>query len=326
MSLRKKCISAVNKTFEQRRQKNAAEETARKTEVLQKIPQMEKLERDMETNMSAFMTFAFEKEEAGNEKKFKAFQEKAMVLQGQRLELLYENGFPTDYLDKIYTCTECKDTGAVGETLCRCYKKEMSLEYLRLSGLERLQSRQTFEDFDLVYYPDEGNPSPRKKMGAIKAYCEQYAKNFNGKGKNLLFYGNPGCGKSFLSAAVGRELIERGFFVLYSPVQEMIAAFEAERFSKGGEHILSEDYLDCDLLILDDLGTEFQTSFSDTVLYNLINSRLNRGKPFIISTNLDLDEISEAYHERLVSRMVYESDVFGFPQVDIRLKKRQKKG
>ncbi len=324
MSLRKKCITAVNKTFEKRRQQNAAEETRRKEEVLAKIPQMAALEQEMEANMSAFMTFAFEENEKGNEKKFRAFKEKAMLLQGQRIELLYEAGFPTDYLEKVYTCAACKDTGALDEGLCRCYKKEISLEYLRLSGLERILKKQSFSDFDLNYYAKEGRPSPYQKMEYLKKYCEQYVANFASGGKNLLFYGNPGCGKSFLSAAIGKALIEEGYFVLYSPVQEIVTAFEAERFGKGGDHITTADYTDCDLLILDDLGTEFQTSFSDTTLYNLINARLNRGKPFIISTNLNLEEIEEAYHERLVSRMIYESDAFGFPDVDIRLAKRKK--
>lgn len=326
MGLRKKCVEAVNRTFENRRRRNSAEEAKRRQQAIEKIPQLETLEREMEANMSSFMTFAFAKDGRGDEDRFRAYKEKAMLLQGRRIELLYEAGFPSDWLDRIYTCSECHDTGAVGERLCGCYKKEMSLEYLRLSGLERVLRRQSFADFSLSFYSREGAPSPYQKMKAIREYCEKYASEFSGGGKNLLFYGNPGCGKSFLSAAIGKELIEKGFFVLYSPVQEVIAAFEAERFGKGGEHILSEDYIDCDLLILDDLGTEFQTSFSDTTLYNLINSRLNRGKPFIISTNLDLDEIEESYHERLVSRMVYESDVFGFPPVDIRLaKKRAKK-
>lgn len=323
MSLRKKCIAEVNRRFENRRRKNDAEESRRKEEVFAKIPQMKQIEREMEANMSAFMDFAFKKDGVGDEKKFKKFKEKAMLLQGQRIELLFEAGYPTDYLDEIFTCPDCKDTGAVSEELCKCYKKEMALEYLRLSGLERVLRQQTFADFSLSYYSKEGSPSPYKKMEAVKKYCEAYVSNFSSGAKNLLFYGNPGCGKSFLSAAIGKALIDKGVYVLYSPVQEVVTAFEAERFGKGGEHIPTEDYIDCDLLILDDLGTEFQTTFSDTTLYNLINSRLNRGKPFIISTNLDLGEIEESYHERLVSRLVYESDVFGFPEVDIRLAKEK---
>ena len=216
MSLKTKCIRSVNDRFEERRQKNLIEMTNRKTEVYQKIPQMESLEEEMKANMSAFMQFMFKSEDR-DEEKFQNYRRKATLLQAQRLELLFAAGYPTDYLDEIYTCPECKDTGTVGQSLCGCYKKEMSLEYLRLSGLERILSGQSFADFSLRYYSDRPSPdapAPRVKMEALKKYCERYVEGFAPGARNLLFYGPPGCGKSFLSAAVGKALIDKGYFVL----------------------------------------------------------------------------------------------------------------
>ena len=322
MNKKKSCIIAVNETFKRRQEKSNRDQSLHKEEISKKIPEIILIEEEMSKNINNFMSFVMAHDK--DEKKFKEYKRNSLDLQQKRAELLHENGYPIDYLDKKYQCDKCKDEGAIGLEVCQCYKTELSKEYLRQSNLAPILGEQAFKDFELDYYSKEteNGPSPNKTMTAIYNYCKKYTAEFGKDSGNLLFYGNPGCGKSFLSGAIGQELINQGHFVLYSPIQEMISNFENQRF-KQGDIEDTDVYYECDLLILDDLGTEFQTTFSANVLYNVINARINKKKPFIISTNLSLEEIGNMYDERIASRIIYESTTMGFPSVDIRLEKRK---
>ena len=185
--------------------------------------------------------------------------------------------------------------------------------------MQKIYQNKNFRNFDLTFYA-EGED--RRKMEATLEYCKTYARKFDKVPRNLLFLGAPGSGKTFLSCAIGTELIKTGHFVLYTPIQDMLDDFEKVRFGKGDADI--ESYKECDLLIIDDFGAEFKNSFSESVLYNIINDRLNEKKPMIISTNFDEDDIEENYHERLCSRLMYEFAKIQFAQVDIRREKERR--
>jgi DNA replication protein DnaC len=280
----------------------------------------------MKKNMSEFFTFIISK--SNNSGDFNDYKTKSLDLQQERAELLHENGYPITYMDINYDCKLCKDEGFIGLDQCECYKREMSLEFLKQSNLAPILKDQTFENYNLSYFDkskDSNGKSQHEYMKKIFDFCRGYAENFEKSQANLLFCGAPGCGKTYLSCAIGYELIKKGKFVFYAQAQEMVSDFEAEKFQKKEPDEDTDVYFDCDLLIIDDLGTEFQTAFSDTVLYNVINGRLNKKKPIIISTNYPIQELKGTYHDRLNSRLMYEFINMVFVNKDIRMVKLSSK-
>ena len=168
--------------------------------------------------------------------------------------------------------------------------------------MQKIYQNKNFRNFDLTFYSEGAD---RNKMKAALEYCKKYVRSFDKVCRNLLFLGDPGSGKTFLSCAIGTELIKTGHFVLYTPIQDMLDDFEKVHFGKGDAD--TESYKECDLLIIDDFGAEFKNSFSESVLYNIINDRLN--------------DIEDNYHDRLFSRMMYEFAKIPFAKVDIRREK-----
>ena len=290
-----------------------------RTDVIYSLcPEIAALSNEMEKNMNDLMSTFYDKK--SDPESFVKYREKAEELRARRKALLVANGYEEDALTVKYTCPLCQDTGAVGEEVCACYKKALSNEYLKISNLSPDRKDTSFSKFSLDYYQG----ADRDKMSKVLTFCKKYVKAFGPGRENLLFAGTPGSGKTFLSCAIAFELIEKGNFVIYTPIQEMISAFESAQFQRDSEADTSI-YLDSDLLIIDDLGAEFKTPFADTVLYNVINTRINRKKPFIISTNYTSEEINERYHDRITSRLIYETVNMVFPSVDIRIEKRKQK-
>lgn len=235
---------------------------------------------------------------------------KSLALQKERESLLQQAGLEKDALKPAYTCGKCQDTGFIDGRMCNCLKGLLRQEaYRRLNEMTPL-TLSGFEQFDLRYYSDRGEGdqlSPRAHMEQVLAFCRQYAEKFSLHSESLLFQGRTGLGKTHLSLAIAREAIQKGYGVVYGSVQNFVTALEKERFGRdGGEgrQDTNQMLLHCDLLILDDLGTEFSTAFVTTALYNIINTRLMAEKPTVISTNLSMKELLDRYGERMVSRMI----------------------
>ena len=314
---REDCRRKTDELFSQKQADVITRRTAHRAEIYEKFPQIAEFEQKMETVSAEFFTAMAD----GNlsEDGFNRLKTESLALQKEREEILTQNGYPADYLSFQYECPICKDEGFVGTEMCVCYKKALAEEFLRCSNMQKIYQNKNFRNFDLTFYA-EGED--RRKMEATLEYCKTYARKFDKVPRNLLFLGAPGSGKTFLSCAIGTELIKTGHFVLYTPIQDMLDDFEKVRFGKGDADI--ESYKECDLLIIDDFGAEFKNSFSESVLYNIINDRLNEKKPMIISTNFDEDDIEENYHERLCSRLMYEFAKIQFAQVDIRREKERR--
>ncbi len=261
-----------------------------------------------------------------------AIRDESLELQARRAELLVEAGYPMDYLDEHYACEKCRDTGYVRGRMCACLKALYREEQVRdLSSLLKL-GEETFETFSLDYYdaaPDpETGESPRECMEMIYASCRTYAEKFGKDSPNLLFQGGTGLGKTFLSACIARVVAAKGFSVVYETAVAALDAFEKEKFARyqeAAEDAASKVHqmLSCDLLILDDLGTELVTAFSVSALYTLINTRLTAGKKTIISTNLTRDALYERYSPQILSRLEGEYLDFHFVGRDIRLLRRE---
>lgn len=237
--------------------------------------------------------------------------------QEERRLLLKKNGFPEDWLDVHYSCKKCEDKGFVNGIMCDCFKQLLkSLEYEKLCSKLPV-SNCRFDNFKLDYYPDGAGTSPRKRMESVLNYCKAYAADFSRKSPSLLLYGKTGLGKTHLSLAVAGKAVESGYGVIYSSSQNLFNKLEKEKFGRSPENT-EETILDCDLLILDDLGAEFTTQFTISALYNIVNSRELEGKPTVISTNLTPENLTNTYGERIASRILSNYVMLYFDGSDIR--------
>ncbi|HOA84624.1 MAG TPA: ATP-binding protein [Bacillota bacterium] len=249
-------------------------------------------------------------------------------LQAKRGELLRAAGYPADYTDVKYECPACGDSGYVNGVMCECMRRELILAACESSGISELLREQNFDNFTLDYYSDNIKNYEIMENVLTKAY--QFANGFSEAGSgNLLFMGGTGLGKTHLSSAVAKRVIERGFDVVYVSAQRLISDFERGRFGNSSNDGIRqvERYSECDLLIVDDLGAEVTNQFTVSCLYNVINTRLNLRKSMIISTNLNKKELESRYTERITSRIFGEFILLVFAGTDVRMQKlRQKYG
>ena len=232
-------------------------------------------------------------------------RERNQALQARRREIIKSLGYPEDYTEVKYTCKKCSDTGSIdGIKMCGCLKEIIVRERIASSAMGRLIEEQSFDNFDISLYSYD--PKVQEKMKMVLAMAKNYVRDFSKKRDNLLLIGPTGTGKTHISTAIARELIHKGYDVIYDSTQNIIADFEADKFKSGytKSEDLSEKYLDCTLLIMDDLGTEFSNQFTVSALYNLLNTRQNKGLATIISTNLSPDELARKYEDRIYSRII----------------------
>lgn len=226
--------------------------------------------------------------------------------QEERKELIKKAGYPEDYLEPPYTCKKCKDSGIVNGKLCECHLavlQQLSVSELSCSPL---LARSTFDSFDLKYYSDikdrELGFSPRDIMRGCYEMLKAYAENFTCNSNSFFFTGATGLGKTHLALAVLNKVTQNGFSVYYSSAGSIVKKLEKERFGRADESV--EDEIErSDLLIIDDLGAEFSTAFSQAAINELVNNAILSGKPMIIISNLSRAELEEKYGQRLTSRL-----------------------
>lgn len=253
---------------------------------------------------------------AGYEDRVKGIREKCAALAKERDALSAEGGLePFKPL-----CSACEDSGYIGGTkLCDCVKRRAKeLSYTALST-EMPIGACRFDNFDLKYYSD---PTDHAAMEKVFAFCKRYAEGLRDATQSVLFFGGTGLGKTHLSLAIAGAAIEQGMGVVYSPAQNLLQKLEKEHFSYSAETPLLDDVFACDLLLIDDLGAEFTTSFSQALIYNIINTRLLANRPTVISTNLSLEELADRYTPRVASRILGCYAIKRFSGGDIRQQKR----
>lgn len=306
--------------------KARGEADRRMAEIHQKSPEIADIDRQL-TKTGAEIAMAAIGTGESYLQKLEAVRERNQALQARRAQLLQEMGYPTDYTLPPYECTKCNDSGFVGIKMCDCMRRDLILAAYESSGLGQLMKTQSFESFDLSYYKD--SDAHYRRMQENVAVMQSYAEHFTLQSDNLILTGPTGLGKTHLSTAAARRIIERGFDVYYTGAIEMMADFERARFSSGEERREAgadlSRYTDCDLLILDDLGTETVNQFTTSCLYMVINNRINLKKPTVISTNLTGSEIKARYAERITSRILGEFLPLTFAGTDIRRQKLSKK-
>lgn len=255
------------------------------------------------------------------EAEFARIKEQNLVLNQKRNEILVAAGYPADYTDVKYECPKCADSGYVGIEMCECMRSALIMAGFESSGISHLLDTQTFENFSLDYYKND--EKTHACMARVLSVMKSYAETFTPEGaQNLALFGGTGLGKTHLSSAVARKVIEKGYDVLYVTAIELVSAFETEQFGKGVEHgELTDKFLECDLLIIDDLGTELGGQFTLSTLYNVLNIRINKKMPTVISTNYNQQELLKKYGDRIASRIFGEFRPLLFLGADVRMQK-----
>lgn len=311
----KEVYAQARRELQRRRTQAEREAQRRRDETAERYPALTRIEREM-AEAGHSIVYALGRPDA--EAFLAGLKRQSQRAQQERLELLQKAGLPGDYLDTPYTCPVCRDTGFTEGVICGCHKKLLrSLAYQQISRRYPLDLC-TFEGFRLDYYPEEADSrmgvSPRRRMAEIFEFCMHYAEDFGPHSPSLFLCGATGLGKTHLSLAIAREAIAKDFAVIYGSTQNLLNDLEAEHFGRRSteDGATQEMLLTCDLLILDDLGAEFSTSFTVAALYNIINSRINAGLPVIISTNLTPAELEAKYTQRITSRIIgcYTSLIF----------------
>lgn len=300
----------------------------RRNRIYREYPRVREIDQQLRQTMAELMAETFRNGEDPREA-VELLHRKNLALQQERRGILRRSGYGESYLTDGPTCRRCSDTGYVGEKMCSCLERFCQEEQKKtltslLSG--RLSS---FDDFSLDYYttvPDgKLGISPRKQMEIIYDTCVEYATKFSLRSPSLLMNGGTGLGKTFLSACIARQVVSLGYSVVYDTAIHVFNCLEKEKFGNAGEEEKKSNLriVDCDLLILDDLGTEMTTAFIPSALYTVVNGRLMAGKPTIISTNLSQEELCRRYGQQIASRLLGEYMLLVFMGQDIRIQKTQ---
>lgn len=325
MSLKNYQYNAIMRTYDARQAASRALLSNRQKEIEQVLPAYTALRAQIiENSMNFARTSLFSTESNGAEELRRQNEE----LSKKKEALLVANGYPADYLSPVYTCKDCQDTGMIGEERCHCFKQAVVDLLYAQSNVAAIIKEENFDTFSFDYYNDtviepKTKLTPRQNIKRIYDTCQNFVTNFDLEFNNLLFYGNSGLGKTFLSHCIAKELLGTAHTVLYLTAYELFDILgkamydEDEGFAASGEHIL-----DCDLLIIDDLGTELATAFTMSRLNLCINERFLNRRATIISTNFGVQELADHYGERNFSRIFSSYTPLRFFGEDIRLKKK----
>lgn len=316
----------ANSEMEKRKINAELEADRRSREIAEKLPQITELKRMLAQTVTELSKLIISR--SGNYREnFEKIRQNNLQCQNMVKMLLRENGYPEDYLEVHYRCSICSDTGFTDTGMCDCMKRLIN----RIAAEELNRSANMpdsdFAHFDLSYYRGItiDGVDCYSKMSENLDFCIKYANSFSCASKSLLMLGKTGVGKTHLSMSIAREVTRNGANVVYGSTVNLLQAIEKEHFGKtDSSSDTFEALCECDLLILDDLGSEHHTAFYESTLYNIINTRINLGKPMIISSNMSIEELSATYNERIISRIAGYYEVLFFVGRDIRQLKRLK--
>ena len=303
------------------KEQNEQSSRARIAAIYEKEPRLGEIERELRRTAAHVLAATFRRQ-GDPVAAMQQLKKENLALQQERDWILQAEGLEPDDLTVQPICPTCGGTGYVGAVMCECLKElcrqQQKKELTNLFGAE------SFEKFRLDLYPEQYDNqlkrSPREVMNRTYHDTLSYAQNFTCTSPSLLFVGATGLGKTYLSACIARTVADRGFSVSYAPVGQLMAAFENEKFRPQPDTSCTEEYFSCDLLIIDDLGTEMTTQFTISALYQILNTRLMGAKPTIVSTNLPLGDLSARYSEQIASRLLGAYRLYKFYGDDIRFK------
>jgi DNA replication protein DnaC len=318
----------IMRDYEKRRDALSREQSRRKVEVYNKIPRLKEIDREV-TNVGVEIARTVFANPDNAEQAAKQIQMIAQKLKKEKFILLTDNNFPIDYLDLKHDCELCKDTGFnEQQKRCICFRQKLIENAYEMSNIRSRLQKENFTTFNLSLFSDTVQTahgiSIKENMASLLATAEMFVSNFRSRnGDNLLMYGNTGLGKTFLCSCIARSLIDRGHSVIYQTAFKLMDTVQLYKFSDKQDSMLREAYdmlFTSELLIIDDLGTEMINSFTQTEIFNIINSRLLSERKTVISSNMSPIELSKAYGERISSRLFGSYEMLEFFGQDLRLK------
>lgn len=324
MALSNSQYNTIMRIYSQRQLENKHRQDLCRQQVYEKIPQI----RQIEDEISAQAVACAKRLLDGDAHARQMLKQNIEDLREQKEVLLASGGFAPDYMDMHYHCPECQDTGYIGGQKCRCFKKEQIRLLYAQSNIEEVLERENFSAFSFEFYDREKvipeiHMTVADYMKQVYGWCREYVENFQDKGGNLIFTGSTGVGKTFLTNCIAKELIDRYQSVIYLSSNDLFDIFSKNKFHYETEEEMRDMYqyiLDCDLLIIDDLGTELNNTFVSSQLFYCINERLLRKKSTIISTNLSLTMLRDTYSDRISSRIISKYSIIPLYGEDIRTK------
>lgn len=324
MALSQTQYQAIMDSYARTRHENLMEHQRRKEEIYDAVPEIRAIdEKIAHISIEAAKYQLFHPETDGRA----ALRQKIYDLSMEKVNLLVIHQYPADYLDDIYTCPDCRDTGYIGSEKCHCFQQHILHVLYDQSNLRELIRVENFQNFRLDYYSDRpernGALSPRENMREILGRCRRFIASFDSHpGGNLLISGNTGVGKTYLANCIAGEILKAGKSVIYMSAHQFFSQLADYTFRRGQENADTLSFLlHCDLLIIDDLGTELNNGFINSQLFLCINERILHRKSTIISTNLSLKQLSQTYTERISSRFIESYEYFHIYGEDIRIKK-----
>lgn len=323
MAYSEQVLRRARARLEAAKAERAKEIEAHRRIAYERYPRLNEIDLELRRTMAQLAAAALRRGEDPTEV-LEEIRDRNLDLQREREWILATGDLDEDFLDETPVCPDCGGTGYRGAQMCSCLRElcrqEQKKELTHLLGA----GRESFESFRSDVYPDEYDPklgvSPRALMQSNLTICRRYAQNFTPQSGNLLFSGATGLGKTFLSACIARQVADRGFSVVYDGAIRIFADFEAEKFGTPSEENRSatQKYLLCDLLIIDDLGTEMTTQFTVSALYHIVNTRLMEQRATLLSTNLTDAEIERRYGPQIASRLTGSYRLIQFAGRDLR--------
>ncbi len=324
MSLNNQKIDAVLRDYDLTQAANKRKTDLRRSEVYSRVPQIKEIDDHIAEDSVNWLASSL----ADAESDLTALHERVTSLVKRKEELLARAGYPADYLDPVYTCSICKDTGYVGNKRCSCFMKKLSDIMFSESNLKNAVPTENFSTFNYAYFsdtvPKDRQLSPRDNIKKAVEKARNFVHNFDSEFKNLLITGNTGTGKTFLCNCIAKELLDSGHSVVYQTEYELFDALVAHTFS-GSDPVVGYKYeciAECDLLVIDDMGTGFNNSLTNTEFFRILNERLLNRRSTLISTNLHFEDIQNNYSERVLSRIIGSYDFIELYGADIRKLKK----
>lgn len=321
MAYSEQVLRRARARLEQARAERERENEAHRQLAYERYPRLAEIDRELRHSMIQLASVALRRDA---DTTIQQIRDRNLALQRERAWILEAAEFGDDYLDEVPVCSKCGGTGYQGSQMCSCLRElcrqEQKKELTSLLGT----GRESFENFRLDVYPDTFDPrlgvSPRALMRSNLDDCKRFAATFAHGSGSLLFSGATGLGKTLLSACIARQVADRGYSVVYETAIRLFSDFETEKFGADSEENrgLTRKYLDCDLLIIDDLGTEMTTQFTVSALYHIVNTRMMDGRSTIISTNLLPEAIERRYSPQIASRIVGTYQILNFVGSDLR--------
>ena len=318
-------------SYQKKRDKAESDLELRKNDVYSQIPEFKKL--DDEISKVGLQLAKLVLQNPSNKENIILESKKKMdELKSQKKELLTKYKVPNGYLEIQHDCNICKDKGFLDNGhKCNCLKQEIINEAYKMSNISRMLEKENFTTLDTSIFSSEKDPesniSPQQNMLQIVSICESFILDFDKDNvENLLFYGDTGLGKTFMCNCIAKSLLDKGHLVIYQTAFKMFEIIEDYKFKNADSHISKENYenlFDCDLLIIDDLGTELTNSFTNSELFNILNTRLLSGKKTIISTNLSPMQLGSNYAQRIFSRIFDRFKMVKFIGKDLRWESKQ---